>query len=290
MNLLAIMPARNEGWVIGLSARAALMWCDSLVVLEHASKDDTEAILAQLEAEYPGRVTILAEPDATWEEMSHRQRLLDEARARGASHVAIVDADEVLSGNLLGSIRGMIETLQPGQFLQIPMRIMHRSTTQYRSDRSAFGNAITTIAFADAPGLGWRNAGGYPHHHREPYGAVVGQRLYPSQLEGGVMHLQFANWRRLLAKQTWYQCMEAVRFPEKPISRIAAMYSLSMNETGLEVTPAPSDWWGPYRALMSHLDRDREPWHEAEVDAMFEQYGLAKFEGLNLQYQPEVAV
>lgn len=289
MNLIGIMPARTEGWCIGLSLRAAAMWCDEVLVLDHASTDETSDIVGQVSGE-TGRVVLMTETNTEWAEMSHRQRMLEYARRRGATHVAIIDADEVLTGNLLPAIRGMVDELQPGQLLQIPMRNMHRSIAQYRSDWSAFGQAITTVAFADAPGLGWRDAGGYPHHHREPYGAKVGQRLYPSQLEGGVMHLQFANWRRLVAKQTWYQCMEAVRFPDKSIDKIATMYSLSMDETGLATTAAKAEWWLPYERLMRHLDLDCEPWHEAEVDAMLHKHGAEKFAGLNLQYRPMVAV
>ena len=41
MKLICLMPARNEDWIIGLSARAALMWCDELIVMDHASTDRT---------------------------------------------------------------------------------------------------------------------------------------------------------------------------------------------------------------------------------------------------------
>lgn len=115
MQLTGLMLARNESWACGLSARAALMWCDRLVALNHASTDGTGRILAEVGAEHPGRVTILNEPDPVWYEMAYRQRLLDAARAEGATHCAIVDADEVLTFNLTRRIRPIISRVRPRQ-------------------------------------------------------------------------------------------------------------------------------------------------------------------------------
>ena len=288
MKLIAITPVRNEAAFIGLTGRAALRWCDEVVFLNHASTDATAGILAAIQAENIGRVTVLHAEDAQWNEMTHRQLLLEAARARGATHIAIVDADELLTANVLDWTREQIKAMEPGRLLQIPMRNMHRSLDQYRSDRSAFGWAITTVGFADAQTLCWRDANGYQHHHREPYNAGAAYRYYPSQVDGGVMHLQFANWRRLRAKQSWYQCMETLRWPSKSCDEIAAMYSLSMDERGLELSAAKPEWWRGYDDIMHHLNLDLAPWHEAEIDAMFAEHGAARFGGLNLKYWPVV--
>jgi hypothetical protein len=39
MKLIGLMPVRGEDWILGLSARAALMWCDELVILLHSCTD-----------------------------------------------------------------------------------------------------------------------------------------------------------------------------------------------------------------------------------------------------------
>ena len=51
MNLVAVMPLRNEAWIVGLSARVALKWCDGLVCLLHASTDGTADIIADVARE-----------------------------------------------------------------------------------------------------------------------------------------------------------------------------------------------------------------------------------------------
>lgn len=282
MKLIGLMPARNESWVIGCSVRAALRWCDELVVLDHASTDETPDLLAAAAREFPGRIHLLAEPDPEWAEMSHRQRLLETARELMATHIAIIDADEILTGNLLGEIREAVERLAPGRLLQIPMRNMHRSIDQYRSDRSDFGYAITTVAFADGPGLGWRDRNGYPHHQREPYGSKLGERYFPNQVDGGVMHLQFASWPRLIAKHALYKVTERVRFPNRPVREIERLYSNAPNETGLQVTKARPTWWEPYGDILQYLDVDGEPWQAAAARQLVEKHGREHFAGLNL--------
>ena len=134
MNLIALMPACNEAWILGLSLRVALRWCDSVVVLNHASTDCTAGILDAISDEHPNRVAILNVEDPTWNEMLHRQAMLDVARRLGATHCAIVDADEVLTSNLVGLIKIQLEQLAPGGFLQVPMRNMWRAHDWTRED------------------------------------------------------------------------------------------------------------------------------------------------------------
>jgi hypothetical protein len=282
MKLIGLTPLRNEAAFAAMTVRASLRWCDEVIALDHASTDDTREILEQIAAE-TGRLTILREPNPEWAEMEHRQKLLSVARLRGATHCAIIDGDEILSGNLLEWIREQVERLQSGQLLQIPMRNMWRSLDQYRSDPSPFGcMALTTVAFAISDALSWRNANGYPHHHREPYGHTLAYRCYPIQLPGGVMHLQFSHWRRLVAKQVLYRMSEAVRFPERNLADIERMYSLSTDESTLETTPAPSEWWEPYSDIRP-LYRGAEPiWQEDACRALMSKHGPETFTGLRL--------
>lgn len=287
MKLVATMPLRNEAWIVGMTARIVLQWCDELVVLLHQCIDRTPEILREIAEEYPGRVTILDEHDGVWREMHHRQRLLKTARARGASHVAITDADEILCGNLLPTVRREIERLRPGQYMTAGMPCMWRSLTRYRTDgRIWSGRDDLVLAFADAPGVSWQPVGGYDHHMRAPSGSHVSGRILR---DGGVMHLQWASWRRLTAKHAWYQMHERLRYPLRPVKQIATTYSYAPDERGLQTAEAPLSWWLPYRDLMRHVDLDAEPWHEAECRRLLDEHGTEKFAGLNLHQLAEVA-
>lgn len=280
-NIVALTVARNEDWVIGLSGRALLEWADSWVVLLHCCTDGTRDAVHAIAAENPGRVRILEEnTNALWSEMANRQRTLEEARRLGATHCAVVDADEVLSGDLLGSIRLEIAATPASRHLGITMRNMHRSIGTYRSDPGIWGKqAGTMIAFADHPNLCWRAQNGYDHHHRHPHGSPYWRKL---AVGGGLMHLQFASWRRLTAKHAWYKMIERTKYPQKPVAEIDRLYSMALNESGCEVSPAPAEWWEPYRDWMPYLNLNAEPWHERECRRLRDAFGPSTFAGLNL--------
>lgn len=276
------MCCRNEDWVVGISLRAALIWNDSAVVLMHACTDGTASIVAEVEKEYPGRVIAVEVSDPAWKEMEHRQLALQTARALGATHMTVADADEILCGDLLPCIRGQIEGLKAGTFLGIPMKNLHRSILQYRADHSPFGSMSgTMLAFADAPHLGWSAKGGYDHHSRAPHGATM-RKAGILKTESGLMHLQFANWRRLVAKQKAYRVLERIKYPAKPVSQIEALYSLSTDERGLKLRTVPDQWWEPYVHLLQYLDLDRAPWQESYVSEMIAAHDPSYFNGLRV--------
>ena len=287
MKLVAIMPARNEAWILGLSLRAALMWCDSVVLLLHACTDESLEIAAAVAREHVGRVQIIEDHNALWSEMAHRQRLLDCARLLNATHIALVDADEVLSGNLLAPIRKQVEGIPSGACLECRMPQLWGSLDNYAVDvpsshgglSANWGHSVTTVAFADNPALKWHAANGYDHHHREPYGSRRGLRM--SQ-DGGLMHLQFANPSRLRAKHALYKMTERIRWPQKSVAEIDALYNLAIKPSKETTQPVPAAWWEPYSHLLGHVDMASAPWQTSQCEWLALEHGPDTFQGLDL--------
>lgn len=285
MNLIALLPCRNESWIVGLSLRAALRWNDAVVVLLHACEDGSDEIVRAIAAEYPNRVHIIVESDPNWAEMSHRQRLLAEARKHGATHISLVDCDEVLTGNMLEQVRPQIEQLEPGTCLEVPMYAMWRSLDQYRTDgRLWAGRCDLALAFADSPELNWQPTNGYEHHHRQPHGSRLGFRA--RNWQAGVMHLQWASWPRLVAKHHAYRVMERLKYPHKSVHDIERTYSQAPNETGLQLAEATAEWWGPYSQWRDRVNLDTVPWHQQYVTEMVALHGREHFAGLSIDGAP----
>ena len=296
MKIINIAPVRNEDWCIGLTARALLLWVDEAVFLAHACTDKTVAILNEIKYEardwekdingdltgdYRERVHILIDDDPTWREMAQRQRLLDEARKLGATHVSTVDADEILSGDLLPHIRTMCERLRGGNFNGIPMRNLINGISQYRAEKSDWGErAGTCLAFGDSPRIGWQARNGYDHHQRSPIGSMM-QEMVPRNY-GGLLHLQFANRRRLIAKHAAYKAMERTKYPQKPVDEIERTYSAAPSENGILAADCPDNWLAPYLHWLKHLHLDAEPWQEAETRRLVAAQGAEYFAGLDL--------
>ena len=298
MKLIALMPVRNEDWVLGLSLRAALMWCDEVIVLLHACTDASAQIASDIRQESGERVSIFVRSEMTWREMAHRQVLLDVARTRGATHIAMVDADEILTGNLLPTIRETISMTTPGAVLQLPWLALPRTTTRYLTEGVWGPGQQVSMAFKDEAAAHWALHGGRDFHHRNPMGIGRAFRTPLKPEYGGLMHLQFLSERRLRAKQLLYKFTEMIRWPAPCVleglycktqadlaERLNWMYGRAVHEScplKYNSAPCPVEWWEPYEHLMAHLDINAEPWQAGELKRLIAEHGLEKFAGLDL--------
>ncbi|HLX07511.1 MAG TPA: glycosyltransferase [Thermoanaerobaculia bacterium] len=290
MKLVGMMPVRNEDWVLGLSLRAALLFMDEVVVLDHGSSDRTPELLAQIAGEHPGRVHLLAETDPVWRETAIRNRLLAAARERGATHLCAVDADEVLTGNLLPGIRRRFAALAPGETLWLPWLSLWRGLDRYRDDESEVAtDCWMVLGFRDLPSLHYGNThDGYDMHSRKVKGHGGACRHGEGKADGGVFHLTFANWRRLRIKTAWYKMQEKLRFPSlRSADLLNEWYGCSLDEAGLRTRAVAPEWWEPYRAWRGEVALDGETWHESECRQLWQQHGPAAFAGLELWGVPE---
>lgn len=299
MKLVGLMPCRNEAWVLGLSARVALTWCDELVIGFHDCDDESAHIACEI-SEGGGVVVPVALPSGPWAEMHHRQILLDKARERGATHIAIVDADEIMSANLVQAkeptgkhasesamIRAAIVDCPPDAIIEVQGYNMRGAIDRYHNS-GIWGNRWFSLAFKDQPALGWATEG-YDHHHREPRGAALLPYKLVRHGQGGVMHLWGASERRLLAKHALYKISERLKFPDKSVAAIDGMFSWAIHGRGPHdhpgnwtFTQAPKEWWEPYEKWMHHLDVNAIPWQEAECRRLVAEHGADRFSGLDL--------
>lgn len=267
MNLVGMMPVRNEGWCLGVSLRVALEWCDQVIVLVHASQDETAAIATAVAQEFHPRVIVVADDQPVWDEMRHRQAMLELARAAGATHLAIIDADELLTFNLIPLIRDHIANMPAGGLFELPGYNLRGGLDQYH-DNGVWGHRVFSMAFRDDARLNWA---GDRFHQRAPLpaGALRPWRLVPHG-KGGILHLWGASEARLVAKHALYKLTERERWPNKPVREIDTLYNLAIY--GDAQTPAanwrfgktPYAWVAGYSVLIEkYLDLERQPWQLA---------------------------
>lgn len=286
MKLIGLMLVRNEEWILGCSLRAALKWCDSVVVLDHASTDKTPEIVEQVAQEVgQDRIKTSYWHDGTqWSEMEQREFLLFLGREDGGTHFALIDADEILTANHLGAIRGWVETLQPGYILELPMIAVWDGLMHYRDDSSIWSHTRLSVAFADKPGMGWKPRGdeAYQHHNRTPHGMLgcgmpIAAQTYQA---GGVMHLQWADWDRVVAKHRRYKLLERVRWPQYSIREIDDRYNMAVYERAVKRSAIPMSWWTDY--LWNLISLKGPYWFDDDSARMWDTKGADYFKGLNL--------
>lgn len=289
--IIGLMLVRNEQWVIGASLTRALEWCDAVIVCMHRCVDLTHAIVRGITTTTPrhpetkqDRVYTMEEPAAEWDEMDVRQRMLDAARGLGATHIALVDADELLTDNLLSSIRGFFGALTPGELLNLPMVAVWKRLVKYRNDESVWARARLTVGFCDRADLVWQpRDGGYQHHCRAPVACEQGINSEPiPRGGGGVMHLQFANRRRLIAKHWLYAYTDHVRWPgRRNPEQLNRIYSEALMNGEEGLADLPSEWVRGLREDWIAFD-EPNPWQREELRAMLARHGEEAFAGITL--------
>lgn len=286
--IVGLMPTRGDDWCIGLTLRAALSWVDQVLVFYHnppdCSADETMSIIMALPEADKQRIVVVGEDKPDWDEMRHRQTMLELGRAMGGTHFAIIDSDEFLSANVRDRIRGLVSNLRPGYILRCPLYNVRNGIRQYHSN-GLWGDRVTTVAFGDAQNMCWS---GDKFHSREPEGLRAEVPVL-NQGDGGVVHLWAASEERLIQKHRVYKIVERLRWPEKPVREIEKKYSecmtdrIPMTRAMWEFTPTPAEWLDPYSEWISrYLDVDRPPWQRLFADQMIELHGADRFAGLSI--------
>lgn len=277
MKLIALTPVRQDAWSLGASARAVLQWCDALIVCENAKWADP-AVAAALPDD--PRITRLVSDAPAWDEADIRLAMLETGRRMGGTHFALADADEILTGNLIGAVRDMAHALAPGDGLRLPWLHLWRGLDQYRDDESPFGRqAHTSVLFRDHPSLTYRHADdGYQIHMRAPAGVAFTELR---ARDAGLMHMQHVSWRRVVAKQVMQRLVEHLRWGgSRSVKEINIRYRPTTDETGLKLRDVLGEWWPD--GVRQFIDLNAEPWQEAEVKRLLAEHGRERFAGLDL--------
>jgi hypothetical protein len=261
LNLIGLVLHRGEEWVLPACLDVARRWCDDLVIKE-------------------GRPI-----NGLWNEMDDRQAMLEKGRELGGTHFAMIDADEMITHNLLPDIRGMVSKLTACQVLDLPMINPHRGLDVHRDDHTEHSQSQLSVAFCDAPNLTWQPRNGYHFHQRCPQGSTGHINPFHRKKDnGGAFHLQWVCWNRVVEKHRWYALNERIRWPNKyRVEEVNRIYSAALDERGIRTRKIPAEWWGDYPKHL--IDQNHIPWHKEEVERLSKEHPEALV-GLNIAGWP----
>jgi hypothetical protein len=279
MRLICLMPVRQDSWSLAASSRAVLQWCDDLIVCENRVWADpaTREVLPD-----DPRVTHVEHDALAWDEADIRLHMLEVGRRMGGTHFALCDADEILTANLIPTIRDRAAALEPAELLRLPWLHLWRSLDQYRNDNSPFGKqAQTSVIFRDHPNLTYRpREDGYQIHQRAPFGVRF---VEPQTRDAGLMHMQHVVWDRCVAKQVLQRLTEHLRWARsRSVEEINRRYRPTTDETGLILKAVPAEWWEGLEGFRELIDLDSDPWQVQEVERLLDEHGRGLFAGLDL--------
>jgi len=286
VKIIGLMVIRNEQWIVEESLRRALEWVDGMAIMFDRCDDNTQDICLDILSSFKGPSrTKLAIPGPHWNEMDIREANFNDGRALGGTHFAIIDADEMLTTNLLPVIRELFENLDPAELLELPMYAVREGLLSYQDDKTVWSHSKLTLGFKDDPRLGWapRHGDGYQHHARPPRGSRLSAHSRPiPKGNGGAFHFQFANKKRLLAKHVLYRMVDHLRWPgRRTPERLNDIFDEALKEP-VGVSSIPQEWKEGIDE--SKIDfNEQNPWHEKEIKTLLEKHGRDAFKGLDLK-------
>jgi len=280
LKIVGLVRSRNSAAFIEQALSCLKEFCDGIVFYDDHSTDNTLEIISS-KKELLKIKRILTASKWDHDEGRNRNKLLAAGREIGGTHFICLDDDEILTANFIHNenLRNLILSLKPGDCIQLRWFQLWRHNKEYRTDGSIWGNRYYRFIFCDQQEVQYDHK--KAHESRIP-DSLSGKTIRLISNSRGVVHYNFANWENVLVKQFWYMCLERTLYPEKPVEEINNQYGESIDETGLETEPAPSEWWHAYDSFSDDGFLDPESWRRQQVLEWFKEFGTDYFSGLNI--------
>ena len=278
MKIIAMMPTRNEDWVIEHSLASLSGFCDVILIGDRQSDDATRAICAR----FPKAVIV----DAPIESRIREQRwqMLDAARGYdGHNLLWATDADELLSP---AAANALLERerhrLVPGTAVECRYYQLWNHVTRYRDDLSDYAPQWKQVGFVDDRRADFDRADANAlHEPRVPAGADA-PVLQAASLH--LLHLQWVIPDRNQMKQAWYRCREWLD-GGRTARMINERYAMTFPNPRARTTALPREWVEDL--TMPGADADRViSWHQRDIIKWFDEFGIERFEPIEIWFIP----
>ncbi|NLZ74798.1 glycosyltransferase family 2 protein [Candidatus Falkowbacteria bacterium] len=273
MKIIALLPIKNEAWVLSACLGSLSLIADEIIILDDNSSDDYKDILSK----FPKAIVFKNEVfDGQTVNMStKRKTLLKIGRERGGTHFIWLDADEVFSDNFLLTYHKYLERMVPGQKIMMKWVFLldHKS---YRSDGVFWEIYKDFIVFDDGT-LEFKDK--KLSEERTPGGGGANSIIVPPD-DGAVLHLQYLNKKRNDYKQAWYRCSELVE-GKRSAKRINNTYSITIDNKKWQKNNLPEKLSSKF---INNIDLrlSNDNWYIEEIIKFFDQYGIKFFEPLQI--------
>jgi glycosyltransferase involved in cell wall biosynthesis len=284
MKIIALVPVRNEAWVLEHSLACWSGFCDVVIVNDQMSTDATREICRR----FPKVVLLESKPADVVSRLPQqaRWRLLDAARNYdGHNLLWCTDADELTPPSIARRFFEQHEgDLAPRRVIECRFYNLWDSLAKYRQDLSYYGPLWKPMGFVDDRVVDYPRGDVRPlHEPRMPIEAGT-DALKADGLP--ILHLQWTMWNRNQTKQAWYRCID---FMDKRMTaaEVNAFYSVTLREIYVHTEPVPQEWLAD--VTLPDASVDRQPaWQEAEILGWFGERGVEFFEPLEIWHVPSL--
>lgn len=280
MKKIVVMPVKNEEWILEKSLACASLWADHIIVADQQSTDRTPDICRQFE-----KVVYVENTCPTLDQSVARQLLLNTSRELFGLDTVIcaLDADEILSANCFQDrdFNALLDHLERGQSVVLQWVMLWGAPDRYRDDNSVWGNSWKHFIFRDDGRTSFSQKA-----TSEPRMPEAFMQSFVRYDAVKVLHYQFVNWARMLAKQRRYRVYDYLEQPTfiKAL-RVNNVYAITRNvrDEVVDTTPIPGDWLFGYSNVdLRHFPDEVLYWYEVDVLRQFARLGEHYFKWLDI--------
>ena len=278
MKVIAMLPTRNEGWVIAHSLACLSACCDVVLVGDRGSDDDTREICRR----FPKAVILDAAADSRIREQ--RWQLLDAARGYdGHNLLWATDADELMSpAAVTGFLARERDHLVPGTVVECRYYHLWNEAGRYRDDDSHYAPQWKAVGFVDDRRSDFdRSQPLALHEPRVP--AAPGAPVMQTN-EFAVLHLQWLIPQRNQLKQAWYRCREWLD-GGKTAAAINGFYAVALPAPDAPLAAVPAAWTRDLTFPSAAAD-GVPSWHLRDLIGWFDERGIEHFEPIEIWHVP----
>jgi glycosyltransferase involved in cell wall biosynthesis len=270
MKIVALMPVKNESWVLKSSLKSLSTVVDEIIVFDDNSDENYEDIFSQL-----SKVKVFKGGDCDIVNMSSkRKKLLELGRVSGGTHFVWLDADELFSDVFLTNFSLYIKKMVPGQKMMMKW-IFLCDKKSYRCD-GVFSDLYKDFIVYDDGVAEFEDKklseGRTPGNNSNPI--IVNPR------DGVVLHLQYMNKDRNDFKQAWYRCLELID-GKRGARRINNTYAIAANSEKWRKNILPKNFESKFLDDINPETSD-DNWYFKELLTFFDKYGIEFFEPLQI--------
>jgi hypothetical protein len=274
VKVIALLPVKNEAWVLEHTLACLSSFCDVVMVHDQQSEDRSREIGKR----FPKVVWIESAQSQICEQA--RWQLWDAARQYdGTNLLWCTDADELVSPRLAVRFLDQQQAqLAAGTVIDCLYCHFWNGPTRYRTGLGQYTPYWKPVAIVDDRRVNYDRSRALPLHEERVPISPDSPRV---RAEGApVLHLQWLLPNRSQTRQAWYRCREWMQGGQSAAT-INSFYSITLPSWYVQTAPIPRDWLDGVTLPDTAIDGEPS-WQEADILKWFNERGVEFFEPLEI--------
>jgi hypothetical protein len=274
MKVIAMVPTRNEDWIIEHTLKSLSGFCDVVLIGDRQSSDRTRELCRR----FPKAVVVESPVDSRIREQ--RWQLLDAARNYdGHNLLWATDADELVSPRAVNAfLERARPALVPGTAVDSRYYHLWNDVGRYRDDLSHYRPQWKRIGFVDDRRADFDRSNATALHEPRVPAPEDAPALQEESLR--LLHLQWMIPTRNQMKQAWYRCREWLD-GGRTAAAINGLYAATFPTKGARTAAVPEAWVADLTLPDPSADLAAS-WHQRDILAWFDQFGIERFEPIEI--------